>query len=204
MIDVRSEPMRQPELHLEPGASAAVRGDGRYETAAREACRVLRGGAEEAREGSDGGSAEPGECSVERAAIAFVIPGAPVGKGRPKFARRGAFVTAYTPEKTASYENLVKLAASGAMAGRPPMEGAADVSIALFVTPPASWSQKKQRAALLGQVFPTSKPDIDNVIKGIFDAMNGIVWQDDKQVVSLRVFKRYSDTARASVEVSPA
>ena len=45
---------------------------------------------------------------------------------------------------------------------------------------------------------------MDNVIKGLFDAMNGIVWQDDKQVVSLRVWKRYSDTARASVEVSPA
>ena len=204
MIDVRSEPMRQPELHLEPGAPAAMRGEGRYEAAAREACRVLRGGAEVAREGSDGGSAQPGECGVERAAVAFVIPGTPVGKGRPKFARRGNFTVAYTPEKTASYENLVKLAASGAMAGRPPMEGAADVSIALFVTPPASWSQKKQRSALLGHLFPTSKPDMDNVIKGIFDAMNGIVWQDDKQVVSLRVFKRYSDTARASVVVSPA
>lgn len=136
--------------------------------------------------------------------ITFIVPGVPVGKGRPRFARQGAFVRAFTPEKTASYENLVKLAAAGAMAGRVPMDGAADVSIALYVTPPASWSQKKQRAALAGEVMPTSKPDMDNVVKGIFDAMNGIVWQDDKQVVSLRVWKRYSDTARASIEVSPA
>jgi hypothetical protein len=48
---------------------------------------------------------------MERRMIAFTIPGQPVAKGRPKFARRGAHVVAYTPAKTASYENLVKLAA---------------------------------------------------------------------------------------------
>lgn len=135
-------------------------------------------------------------------AIAFVIPGTPVGKGRPKFARRGAFVTTYTPEKTASYENLVKLAAAEAMQGRTIIDGAVAVTIALFVTPPASWSQKKQRAALEHVTMPTSKPDVDNVIKGIFDAMNEIVFHDDKQVVDLSVQKRYSETARAFVKVT--
>ena len=133
--------------------------------------------------------------------ITFTIPGQPVAKGRPKFARRGNFVTTYTPEKTAGYENLVKMQADAAMAGRPPIEGAADVEIALFVTPPASWSQKKQRAALAGETFPISKPDVDNVIKGIFDAMNDIVWRDDKQVVNLVVRKRYADTPMARVIV---
>lgn len=133
--------------------------------------------------------------------ITFTIPGNPIGKGRPKFARRGNFVTAYTPEKTASYENLVKMQADAAMAGRAPIEGAANVEIALFVVPPASWSQKKQRAALAGEIFPTSKPDVDNVIKGIFDAMNEIVWRDDKQVVDLVVKKRYAETPMARVIV---
>lgn len=137
----------------------------------------------------------------ESATVAFVIPGTPVGKGRPKFARRGNFVTAYTPEKTASYENLVKVKAEQAMGGRPVIEGAVEVSIRLFVTPPASWSQKKQRAALAGEVFPTSKPDIDNVVKGIFDACNEIVWKDDKQAVDVRVVKRYGQVARAAVEI---
>lgn len=134
-------------------------------------------------------------------AIAFVIPGTPVGKGRPKFARRGNFVTTYTPEKTASYENLVKVKAHEAMNGRPAIEGAVSVVVALYVTPPASWSQKKQRAALAGEIFPTSKPDVDNVIKGIFDACNEIVWRDDKQACDVRVIKRYDHTARAAVEV---
>lgn len=135
------------------------------------------------------------------ATIAFVIPGTPVGKGRPKFARRGNFVSTYTPEKTASYENLVRLKAEEAMAGQQPIDGPVEVAIWLFVTPPASWSQKKQRQALAGTIFPTSKPDVDNVLKGILDAMNEIVLKDDKQAVDVRVTKRYGEIARASVEV---
>lgn len=135
--------------------------------------------------------------------IAFTVPGTPVGKGRPKFARRGNFVTTYTPEKTASYENLVKVKAQEAMTGKPVIDGAVAVTIWLWVTPPASWSQKKQRAALAGEIKPTSKPDADNCIKGIFDAMNGIVFRDDKQVVDLVAKKRYASTAMAKVEVMP-
>lgn len=138
------------------------------------------------------------------AAVAFVVPGVPVGKGRPRFAKRGNFVSTYTPEKTASYENLVKVKAEEAMQGRPVIAGAVCVGIHLFVTPPASWSQKKQREAIAGNgIFPTSKPDVDNVIKGIFDAMNEIVWRDDKQVVDVVVSKRYCASARAVVEVIP-
>lgn len=135
--------------------------------------------------------------------ISFVVPGTPVGKGRPKFARRGAFVTTYTPEKTASYENLVKVKAEEAMIGCAIIEGAVSVQIELMVTPPASWSQKKQRAALEGSIFPTSKPDMDNVIKGLFDACNEIVWRDDKQVADLQVRKRYAEKAEASMRIRP-
>lgn len=138
-----------------------------------------------------------------QSAIAFVIPGTPVGKGRPKFARRGNFVTTYTPEKTASYENLVKVKAQEAMRGRPMIEGPVAVQIALFVTPPASWPDKKTRSALKHEIRPTTKPDMDNVIKGIFDAMNEIVWRDDKQVCELIVVKLYSPAAEAKVEVWP-
>jgi len=134
-------------------------------------------------------------------AVVFVIPGLPVGKGRPRFVRQGAFVRTFTPEKTASYENLVKVKAEEAMRGRAIIEGAVSVAISLYVTPPASWSQKKKREALAGDVYPISKPDVDNVIKGIFDAMNEIVWRDDKQVVDIVVKKRYFEMACARVMV---
>lgn len=133
--------------------------------------------------------------------IAFTVPGTPVGKGRPKFARRGNFVTAYTPEKTASYENLVKMAAHTAMNGRKQAAVALRCTIGVEVIPPASWSQKKRMAAICGDLRPTTKPDLDNVAKAILDAMNGIVFEDDKQVVELVVTKRYAETARAVVEV---
>ena len=133
--------------------------------------------------------------------IVFTIPGTPVGKGRPRFARRGAFVSTYTDSKTASYENLVKVKAEEAMVGRELIAGAVAVTILLFITPPASWSNKKMLQALNHEILPTTKPDIDNVTKAIFDAMNEIVWNDDKQVVDVTIRKRYANTARATVEV---
>jgi Holliday junction resolvase RusA-like endonuclease len=195
--------MRQAELHLELAAPAAMRGAIASEETIRSACAVLRGSREEARTGSIIRIEGKGESGMENQAttVSFVIPGMPVGKGRPKFARRGNFVSTYTPEKTASYENLVKVKAEEAMQGCSLFDGAVSVEIWLFVTPPASWSQKKQRAALDGGIFPTSKPDVDNVIKGIFDAMNEIVWKDDKQACDLRVVKRYSHLACANVFV---
>lgn len=134
--------------------------------------------------------------------ITFTIPGEPVGKGRARAARRGPKIIHYTPEKTASYENLVKLVASQAMMGRPPVKLPVSCDISLTVTPPASWSKKKRAEAILSLIHPTSKPDIDNVVKCIFDAMNAIVFDDDKQVVSLTVTKTYSETAQATVSVT--
>lgn len=129
-----------------------------------------------------------------RGRISFIVPGTPVGKGRPKFARRGAFVSAYTPEKTANYENLVKVVAAQAMAGRQIIEGNVSVSLAIQVQVPDSWSKKKRAEALSGAIAPTSKPDLDNIIKGIFDAMNGVVFKDDKQVSFVTALKIYSQT----------
>jgi Holliday junction resolvase RusA-like endonuclease len=71
--------------------------------------------------------------------------------------------------------------------------------VEIYVTPPVSWSKKKRTAALDGVIRPTTKPDIDNVIKGIFDAINDIVFLDDKQVVSLLVSKLYAEQARVVV-----
>lgn len=135
------------------------------------------------------------------ASIAFTVPGMPVGKGRPRFARRGKFISTYTPEPTATYENLVRVYAAEAMRGAPCIEGAVRVNVSLFVIPPESWSNKKRLAALAGAVYPTTKPDIDNVIKLLADAMNGIVWRDDKQMVDLRVQKRYASAASVVVLV---
>jgi Holliday junction resolvase RusA-like endonuclease len=136
--------------------------------------------------------------------IAFTVPGNPVGKGRPRVSRRGGFARMYTPEKTASYESLVALAGSQAMEGRPVLESACSVTLDIRVPIPASWSKKKQAAALAGELQPTTKPDIDNVEKAIFDGLNGVVWKDDVQVVAVTKCKRYSDAPGVHVCVEPS
>ena len=113
--------------------------------------------------------------------ITFTVPGNPVAKGRARAFIRGGHVGHYTPEKTANYENLVKLVAVDGMKGKQMIVGPAGVVIDLFFQIPASWSKKKKAAALNGEVRPTVKPDCSNVLKSIEDALNGIVWADDKR-----------------------
>jgi Holliday junction resolvase RusA-like endonuclease len=109
----------------------------------------------------------------------------------------------FTPAKTASYEGLIAAQAHAAMAGRPLLEGPAVADIFIDCQVPASWSKKRQAEALAGRVMPTSKPDIDNVVKAIFDGINGVVWKDDVQCCSVAVAKRYSATPGVRVKVLP-
>lgn len=136
--------------------------------------------------------------------IKFTVPGAPVGKGRPKVSTRGGkFAKMYTPEKTANYETLVAMAAQQAMVGRTLLSGPVEVQMAILLPIPASWSKKKQAAAIAGQVYPTKKPDADNVVKAIFDGINGVVWHDDVQACDIVVRKRYAETPGVQVLVKP-
>jgi Holliday junction resolvase RusA-like endonuclease len=109
----------------------------------------------------------------------------------------------FTPEKTVSYENLVGWTAAQAMAGKPLIEQPVAVWLTVYCAVPASWSKVQQHLALTGNRLPTTKPDIDNLIKAIFDAMNGVVWKDDVQVVDLAVGKRYDATPGVAVAVKP-
>ena len=133
--------------------------------------------------------------------IAFTIPGAPQGKGRPKVVKIAGFTRMATPAKTVAYEGLVAHAAQLALRGAPLLDGAAGCNVFIDAPVPASWSDKKRRAALAGDVLPTTKPDADNVVKAIFDGCNGVIWRDDVLVVDLRVRKRYAATPCVRVEV---
>jgi len=134
--------------------------------------------------------------------VSFTVPGEPIGKGRPRATTRAGHAALYTPKKTANYESLIAHAAYQAMAGAVPLECACQVQLSITVGVPASWSKKKQAAALLGEVLPTKKPDTDNVVKAVFDGMNGVVWRDDVQAVDLFVRKRYGSSPGVLVRVS--
>ena len=136
--------------------------------------------------------------------IQFTVPGKPVGKGRPRFSTRGGFVKTYTPEKTASFENLVKLAfQQAAPAGFVPFgkDTALEMVITARFTPPESASKKKREAMLLGDIRPTGRPDLDNCCKLIADSLHDICYANDACIVRMIAEKRYSQVAETVVEV---
>lgn len=125
----------------------------------------------------------------------YIIPGECVPKGRPRFRRRGH---AYTPKKTKLYEKQVKeyLIAQGAKPSDKPLE----VWIYVYKQPLKSWSKKLIARATRGLVLADKKPDVDNYTKSVLDASNGILFSDDKQVVSLHVIKAYAPKAFVVIE----
>ena len=76
------------------------------------------------------------------------------------------------------------------------------VRIFAFHSIPKSVSRKKHLAMIDRLIRPTRKPDWDNVGKIICDALNGIAYRDDAQIVDALVRKFYSDTPRVIVEIS--
>lgn len=136
--------------------------------------------------------------------ISFTVPGQPQGKGRAKIVKIGGFSRMATPQKTVAYEGLVAHAAQQAMKGRPLLDCAVQVYMTINCQIPASWSQKKRTAARLGEIRPTTKPDIDNVEKAIFDGCNGVVWRDDVCVVGVHKDKYYAGTPGVDVVIAPA
>lgn len=119
--------------------------------------------------------------------LIFSVEGDPVGKQRPRFTKMGR---TYTPKKTSDYESKISSAALSAMCPQLPLETPVAVYIYINHAIPASYS-KKRKEACLNRFERPKKPDLDNVAKAFLDSMNGIVYKDDVQVVSLHVTKRY-------------
>lgn len=134
--------------------------------------------------------------------IEFTVPGKPVGKGRPRFRRVGAFVKTYTPEETVSWEGLVAMAAMKVRGDLVPTDSPVSLAVEVEVIPPKSWSNKKRQSAVIGLHWPAKKPDLDNIVKAIGDALNGVIWVDDVQVVRLEASKRYGSADQTRVRIS--
>lgn len=129
--------------------------------------------------------------------IKLVIPGEPMGKGRP---RLGKYST-HTPVKTVNYENLVKeifiINKLKSIPERPQLKAV----ITSYYSIPESASKKKKELMRHGDIRPTKKPDCDNVAKIILDSLNKVAYADDSQVVELTINKWYSEEPRVEVEI---
>lgn len=109
----------------------------------------------------------------------------------------------FTPVKTVAYESLIALAAQQAMAGAPLITGPVTLTVQMFHPIRPSWSKKKQADALANLVRPTIKCDADNCLKAVCDALNGVAWKDDVQVVDVLLAKRFSEAPRVEVTITP-
>lgn len=133
--------------------------------------------------------------------VAFVIPGPPKGKGRPRFKKIGNFTKAYTPEDTLNYENLVKVMYDQKCDNQK-LEGAIRAEIVGYFPIPTSTSKKRQMLMEEGKIHYTKKIDCDNLAKIVLDALNKIAFNDDAQVSELIVAKKYSSTPRTVVRLT--
>ena len=121
----------------------------------------------------------------------FEVIGKPQGKARPRMTKSGHV---YTPKGTTQYERQVRAAYQAAAGDRTGFfnDEPVYVVINMFYDIPKSTPKKKLPQILRSELLPTKKPDTDNVAKIICDALNGIAYKDDAQVVELHVHKWYT------------
>lgn len=108
----------------------------------------------------------------------FTLEVVPIAKGRPRVDRRG---WTYTPKKTVEFEKQIR-ALSDPFKPSAPYAGPVRCEI-VFVLPRPKHCKRKR---------PIVRPDVDNFAKGVLDALNGVFWKDDGQIVQLFVCKEYA------------
>lgn len=127
----------------------------------------------------------------------FTIPGEPVAMGRHRTTRTGH---TYTPKKTVDAKSIIAYTVSQTYKGLP-LDKPLRLSVR-FCCAPSKAIQKKQPLELMAEAIPVIKrPDIDNLLKTLGDALNGILWTDDKLIVDIEAVKRYSLQPRISFSV---
>jgi uncharacterized protein yqaN len=128
-----------------------------------------------------------------------VVLGDPVAQGRPRFSRQGGFVKAYDPAKSRDYKSYVRLIAAQ-NAPDSPVEGAIEFSLRIYRAIPKGMPKYKREAAKAGTLRPVTKPDVSNVLKGVEDALKGVWYKDDSQIVGFGVLGKWYDE-RPRIEI---
>lgn len=125
--------------------------------------------------------------------VNFFVPGKPQGKARARTYRNNGVTRTVTPERTVLYENLIKECfleqANGIYFEQ---NVPVHMTVEIKYAPPKSTSKKRYAGMLEGKEYPTKKPDADNVLKVVSDALNKIAYYDDSQIVFMACAKKYS------------
>lgn len=128
--------------------------------------------------------------------LKIIIPGNPIAKKRPRFARRGKFVTTYNPQVSEEGKFIVMMQTQ--LNGHQPIPKGTPIQLQCFFNMPVPDSMPKKYRDIRPH---TKKPDLDNMIKFVKDCANGILWADDSQVFSVHASKEYAHKTNPSTEI---
>ncbi len=121
------------------------------------------------------------------------IDGNPIPDSRPRVTRYGT----YNPR----HREKTRLKTYLSSFGIKPVSGPLKVTLIFFMAVPKSTSKKKRKEMEANHITHTKKPDLDNLVKFVFDSCTGILFDDDRQIVELTASKRYSDCPSTVIEI---
>lgn len=134
------------------------------------------------------------QCQFKK--MYFEVEGEVIGKGRPRFTMQGR---TYTPKKTLDYEREIKKAYTGKYSYL--SKKSLRIKICAYLEVAKSHSKVKKAKMLMNLLQCTKKPDVDNIVKVVLDALNKVAYQDDTQVVELVAIKRWSNTSKLKIVI---
>lgn len=130
--------------------------------------------------------------------LTFDFP--PVAQARPRATRFDRGIRLYDPKQVHLYKAQLAQACQFMEYGEP-LTGPLKVELWFYRPVQKSISKKERALRLTGAHRPTVKPDTDNFIKSTLDGLNGLLWEDDRQIVDIIAHKYYSDHPRIEIEV---
>ena len=125
----------------------------------------------------------------------------PKPKERPRAAMIGGHARIFTPKTTEAYEKEIRAAWIRAN-GEKPEEGPLRARIYFGLPIPKSETKANKLLMVLRKVFPIKRPDLDNLVKAVLDALNGVAYKDDSQIVTVLSKKNYSEAPYVRVIIS--
>lgn len=133
--------------------------------------------------------------------VEFTVLGPPRGKERPRICRKNGKSMSYTPWQTVKYEKLIKASYKSVSKKRIDANIPIEIEILAFFDVPRRAIKTNRFNMLSGQILPTKKPDSDNIIKVVCDALNSLAYEDDKQICNVKFKKVYGEIPRLEIKI---
>lgn len=125
--------------------------------------------------------------------VSFVVYGEPQGKARARTVQRDGKTHTHTPENTVMYENLIKMEYRAQCGKRYSDDAQLVMAVTAYMGIPKSRPKSWKIRAACGEIRPIKRPDGDNILKVVADALNDVAYREDSQIVDASISKRYTD-----------